>query len=169
MLSFTRLQRVKYYRKKLYYLCFIAQGSHGKYSTVPLPNSFTKKLCQYNYLYCREPLLKGWLSTIDLLVKAACFVKKKIYCFSTKSSWSEQVSARKSIVLILFPFSKNKDILVMLTLVLRTPVEESIWCQRHKPFFLRHWHSGKNKLEWWSLVSLFSSYWYIKVHHLRVR
>jgi hypothetical protein len=50
----------------------------------------------------KELLLKGRISTVDLLVKMACFVKKKVeYIFSVKSSSFELVSARRSIVLIL--------------------------------------------------------------------
>jgi hypothetical protein len=48
-----------------------------------------------------ELLLKGRLSTVDLLVKMACFVKKGENIFSVKSSSIELVSARRSIVLIL--------------------------------------------------------------------
>ncbi len=48
----------------------------------------------------------GRLSMVNFLIKIACFVKKKIYTFSAKSSLTALVSARRSIVLIL-PFSKN--------------------------------------------------------------
>ncbi len=46
-----------------------------------------------------KPYWRGWLSTIDLLIKIGCLGKK--YIFSMKSSWSELVSSRRSTVLIL--------------------------------------------------------------------
>jgi hypothetical protein len=45
-------------------------------------------------------------STIDLLIKLACFVRKIIYIFSVKMSRSKLVCTRRSIVLSL-PFSKG--------------------------------------------------------------
>jgi hypothetical protein len=48
----------------------------------------------------REPLLRGRLSTIDLLVKITCFVKKDKQ-FSIKSSSYKLVSTRRSTVLSL--------------------------------------------------------------------
>ncbi len=44
---------------------------------------------------------RGRLSTVDLLIKIGCFVNKEKYSFSMKRSWSELVSTRRSIVLIL--------------------------------------------------------------------
>jgi len=48
-------------------------------------------------LVVRDPLLKGRLSMVDLLVKIACFVKKYVL----KSSWFVLVITWRSIVLIL--------------------------------------------------------------------
>jgi hypothetical protein len=55
----------------------------------------------------REPLLMGELSTVDLLlVKIACFIKRKDIFFRIKNSWSELVSTRRSTVLRL-PLQKD--------------------------------------------------------------
>jgi hypothetical protein len=43
----------------------------------------------------------GRLSTVDLLIKVACFVKKKNDIFNRKMSLSELVSTRRSTVLSL--------------------------------------------------------------------
>jgi hypothetical protein len=45
----------------------------------------------------------GWLSTVDLLIKAACFVEKGNNIFNIKTSQSELVSTRRSTVLSLPP------------------------------------------------------------------
>jgi hypothetical protein len=44
---------------------------------------------------------EGGLSTVDLLVKVACFVKKVKDIFSTKLRCSKLISARRSTVLSL--------------------------------------------------------------------
>jgi hypothetical protein len=43
----------------------------------------------------------GRLSTIDLLIKVACFVKKEKYIFNIKMSYSKLVGTRRSTVLSL--------------------------------------------------------------------
>jgi len=43
----------------------------------------------------------GRLSTVDLLIKVACFVKKANAFFNIKRSWSKRVSTRRSTVLSL--------------------------------------------------------------------
>jgi hypothetical protein len=48
----------------------------------------------------RELLQKGRFSTVDLLIKIACFVKTKSI-FTIKRSWSELVYTRRSTVMIL--------------------------------------------------------------------
>jgi hypothetical protein len=53
--------------------------------------------------YAREAYWRGRLSTVDLLIKAACFVKKINYIFHIKMIWSKLVSARRSTVLSLPP------------------------------------------------------------------
>jgi hypothetical protein len=47
-----------------------------------------------------NPNWRGRLSTVDLLIKIGCFERNEKYSFSTKRSWTEQVSTRKSTVLI---------------------------------------------------------------------
>ncbi len=42
---------------------------------------------------------RGRLSTVDLLIKVACFVTKAVYIFDIKTSRSKLVSIRKSTVL----------------------------------------------------------------------
>jgi hypothetical protein len=49
----------------------------------------------------REPLLKGMLGTVDLLIDITCFAKRSIYTFGIKSSYSKLDSAGWSTVLIL--------------------------------------------------------------------
>jgi hypothetical protein len=49
---------------------------------------------------------KGRLSAIYLIIKVACLVKKVNSIFNKKSSWSKQVSTRRSTVLSL-PFQKG--------------------------------------------------------------
>jgi len=55
----------------------------------------------YGYLLTRNAYWRGRLSTVDLLIKIACFVKKKNILFSIKSIWFEPVSAKMPTVLIL--------------------------------------------------------------------
>jgi hypothetical protein len=49
----------------------------------------------------RELLLKGRLSTVDLLIRVGCFVQEVSNIFSMKSSFFKRVSTRRSTVLIL--------------------------------------------------------------------
>jgi hypothetical protein len=46
-----------------------------------------------------NPYWRGRLSTVDLLIKAACFVTKENRIFSTKTSWSKLVGTRRSTIL----------------------------------------------------------------------
>jgi hypothetical protein len=84
------------------------------------PSQFTTKLSLDHQLQGvfyksfdagRELLLKG--SVVDLLVKIACFVKRKK--IRAESSCSELVRTRRSIVLILPPFSKHSLMMVINT------------------------------------------------------
>jgi hypothetical protein len=50
-----------------------------------------------------EPLLKGMIGTVDLLIKTGCLVKKEEYSSSMEISSSELVSTRWLTVLILLP------------------------------------------------------------------
>ncbi len=45
--------------------------------------------------YQGNPYWRERLSTLDLLVKITCFVKRLIYIFSIKSSWSELVNTKE--------------------------------------------------------------------------
>ncbi len=62
-------------------------------------------LYELNDQLCKHSLRQGILTegenTVDLLIRIACFVKKKKYVSSIKISRSELVSTRRSIVLIL--------------------------------------------------------------------
>jgi len=54
----------------------------------------------------REHYWRGRLSTIDLLIKLACFVKRINKIFNRKNSWSKLVIRRRSMVQT-FPVSKD--------------------------------------------------------------
>ncbi len=71
----------------------------------------------------REPLLMGELSTVDLLVKIACFIKRKNIFFRIKNSWSELVSTRRSTVLRL---PLQKGFLVLMYSILMTVIQSFI-------------------------------------------
>ncbi len=53
--------------------------SQTKFSAFPPNHERSKAIegIESNITYSKELLLKGWLSTFDLLVKIACFVKEK--------------------------------------------------------------------------------------------
>ncbi len=55
---------------------------------------------------------EGRLSTIDLLIKVSCFVKKVNNIFNTKRCLSKLVSTRRSTVLNL-PFNKTSVVVVV--------------------------------------------------------
>ncbi len=65
----------------------------------------------------RNPYWRGRLGTIDLLIKTGCFVREKnIVSLWEVSSWSEQISTRRSTVLILllqlgFPASTHRNLI----------------------------------------------------------
>ncbi len=58
-----------------------------------------------NKVFCRcfagNPYWRGMLSTVGLLVKTACFVRKKMKYCCIKSCWCGLINTRRSIVLIL--------------------------------------------------------------------
>ncbi len=59
---------------------------------------FSYNICRYFYkltLKPGKPYWRGRLSTVNLLIKTARFVKKKKYKFSMISSWSKLVSTRR--------------------------------------------------------------------------
>ncbi len=60
----------------------------------------------FPFLEPGNPYWRGRLSTVDLLIKVACFVKKVNNIIYTWMSWAKLVSTRRSTVLILL-FSKN--------------------------------------------------------------
>jgi len=72
--------------------------------TKPIKKNFFKIKKNSNFernetSYPRNSYSRERPSTIGLLIKVAYFVKRGMYIFSTKPSWSELVNTRKSIVL----------------------------------------------------------------------
>jgi hypothetical protein len=101
-----------------------------------IQNTYAVTLKTYVYIYDIDNRLQqgiltegGRLSTVDLLIKIGCFVKRYINIFNIKRSWSKLASTRRSIVLSLplqwdFPDYSNE-----LKLIFRTPTKE-----RTQPF-----------------------------------
>jgi len=69
---------------------------------------FTSVSCPFkNYVKSWKSYRRGRLSTVDLHIKAACFVKKVNNVCVFKNSWYNLVSTRRSTVLCLPHFSKT--------------------------------------------------------------